>query len=61
MVPDIVIDFFEWWSFVLHPSLLPLHRGASPITGALLAGDYKTGVSIVGISKGKFDAGLIYL
>jgi methionyl-tRNA formyltransferase len=41
--------------------LLPLHRGCSPISGALLAGDNKSGTTIVGISKGKFDAGKIYL
>jgi methionyl-tRNA formyltransferase len=38
-----------------------LHRGCSPISGALLAGDSKTGISIVGVSKGKFDAGKVYL
>lgn len=46
---------------MVHPSLLPLHRGSSPISAALLAGDDITGVSIVGISKGKFDAGKVYL
>jgi methionyl-tRNA formyltransferase len=30
----------------VHPSLLPRHRGASPIQAAILAGDRETGVSI---------------
>jgi methionyl-tRNA formyltransferase len=61
MIPDNVIDSFGDNSFVVHPSLLPFHRGSSPISAALLANDNKTGVSIVGISKGKFDAGKIFL
>lgn len=31
----------------VHPSLLPRHRGASPISAAILAGDAETGVSIM--------------
>jgi methionyl-tRNA formyltransferase len=31
----------------VHPSLLPRHRGASPIPAAILAGDTETGVSII--------------
>ena len=61
MIPDFVIDEFQERSFVVHPSLLPYHRGSSPISAALLAGDTSTGVSIVGVSKGKFDAGELYL
>lgn len=37
----------------VHPSLLPRHRGAAPIAGAILAGDRETGVSIM-----RMDAGL---
>ena len=37
----------------LHPSLLPRHRGASPIPAAILAGDAETGVTLM-----KMDAGL---
>jgi methionyl-tRNA formyltransferase len=36
----------------LHPSLLPRHRGASPISGAILAGDERTGVSIMLMDEG---------
>lgn len=40
----------------IHPSLLPLYRGPSPIQSCLLNGDIKTGVSIIEISE-KMDAG----
>lgn len=31
----------------VHPSLLPRHRGASPVAAAILAGDAETGVTII--------------
>jgi methionyl-tRNA formyltransferase len=37
----------------LHPSLLPRHRGASPIPATILAGDAETGVTLM-----RMDAGL---
>jgi methionyl-tRNA formyltransferase len=37
----------------LHPSLLPRHRGASPIPATILAGDRETGVTLM-----RMDAGL---
>ena len=37
----------------LHPSLLPLYRGATPIPAAILAGDAETGVTLM-----RMDAGL---
>ena len=37
----------------LHPSLLPRHRGASPIPATILAGDERTGVTLM-----RMDAGL---
>ncbi len=36
----------------LHPSLLPRHRGASPVASAILEGDQKTGVSIIQVDEG---------
>ena len=44
----------------VHASLLPRHRGASPIEGAILAGDAETGVTIMRIVE-KMDAGPAYL
>jgi methionyl-tRNA formyltransferase len=37
----------------LHPSLLPRHRGASPIPATILADDHETGVTLM-----RMDAGL---
>ncbi len=42
----------------IHPSLLPRHRGASPIQGAILAGDDETGVTIMLMDAG-LDSGPI--
>lgn len=42
------------WNF--HASILPKHRGASPIESAILAGDSKTGVSLMKIIP-RMDAG----
>jgi len=40
----------------VHPSLLPRHRGASPIPAAILAGDAETGVTIILMDAG-MDSG----
>jgi methionyl-tRNA formyltransferase len=42
----------------LHPSLLPRHRGATPIAGAILAGDIETGVTLFRMDEG-LDTGPI--
>lgn len=36
----------------IHPSLLPRHRGATPIQAAILAGDAETGVTIMQLDEG---------
>jgi methionyl-tRNA formyltransferase len=36
----------------LHPSLLPRHRGASPIPATILAGDRETGVTLMRMDPG---------
>jgi methionyl-tRNA formyltransferase len=36
----------------LHPSLLPRHRGASPIPATILAGDAETGVTLIRMDPG---------
>lgn len=36
----------------VHPSLLPRHRGASPVAGAILAGDLVTGATIMKMDEG---------
>lgn len=42
----------------VHPSLLPLHRGPTPVAGAILAGEAETGVSIMRLDPG-MDSGPI--
>ncbi len=42
----------------LHPSLLPRHRGATPIPAAILAGDTETGVTLMRMDIG-LDTGPI--
>ena len=44
----------------VHASLLPRHRGASPVAAALLAGDAETGVSTMRVIE-ELDAGPVYL
>lgn len=48
-----VLDIPPLGCLNVHPSLLPRHRGPSPIAGAILAGDEETGVTIM-----LMDAGL---
>jgi len=43
----------------VHASLLPYHRGASPIQDCLLTGDKKTGISIMRMDEG-MDTGPVY-
>ena len=42
----------------LHPSLLPRHRGPSPVAGAILAGDDVTGITVMLLDEG-MDTGPI--
>jgi len=42
----------------LHPSLLPRHRGATPIPAAILVGDTETGVTLMRMDEG-LDTGPI--
>jgi methionyl-tRNA formyltransferase len=42
----------------LHPSLLPRHRGATPIPATILAGDTETGVTLMRMDEG-LDTGPI--
>lgn len=44
----------------VHGSILPRWRGAAPVQRAILAGDEKTGVTIMGMEKG-LDTGPMYL
>lgn len=55
--PDL-LDVFTKGIINIHPSLLPLHRGPSPIEATILAGDELAGTTIMRISEA-MDAGPI--
>ena len=45
MIDSKILDLFSHGVFVVHPSLLPRYRGATPIQSALFNGDRETGIS----------------
>jgi len=53
-----VINLFTQGILVIHPSLLPKYRGASPIPTAIANGDTESGVSIIKMDE-KMDHGPI--
>lgn len=59
IIPQSVIDLFEPGIINVHPSLLPLYRGPSPVETAILNGDTETGVTIMQLSAA-MDAGPLY-
>ena len=56
IVPRAVIDSFPKGIVVVHPSLLPKYRGATPIQSAILAGEDLTGTTLF-IMDEKVDHG----
>ncbi len=52
LLPQPVLDIPPKGCVNIHPSLLPRHRGAAPVAGAILAGDEFTGVSIMLLDSG---------
>lgn len=59
IVPQTVIDIFPKGIINIHPSLLPLHRGPTPLESVMLHGETKTGVSVMQLVKA-MDAGPVY-
>ncbi len=55
-IPDEVAALPPKGCLNLHPSLLPRHRGASPVAAAILAGDADTGVTVLFVTS-EMDAG----
>ena len=53
LVPPAMLEIPRHGILNLHPSLLPRHRGATPIPAAILDGDAETGVTLF-----RMDAGL---
>ncbi|MFN8598122.1 MAG: methionyl-tRNA formyltransferase [Anaerolineae bacterium] len=53
ILPQAVLDIAPFGCLNVHASLLPRHRGAAPISAAILMGDEVTGITIM-----KLDAGM---
>jgi len=60
ILPEAVLLLPSLGCLNLHPSLLPRYRGAAPIQRAIMAGESKTGVTILFMST-RLDAGDIIL
>ncbi len=60
LIPERLLSIPEHGFVNLHPSLLPRHRGPSPIQWALVCGDRATGVTTMLIDEG-MDTGPILL
>jgi methionyl-tRNA formyltransferase len=58
IIPENTLSIPRLGMVNVHASLLPLHRGASPIQAAILAGDTKTGVTYMAIEP-SLDTGPI--
>ena len=58
LVPSTVLNLPRHGILNVHPSLLPRHRGASPIAGTILSGDAQGGVTIIAMDAG-LDTGPI--
>ena len=60
LLPQHIIDIPHQACLNLHGSLLPKHRGASPIQAAIMAGENETGVTVMHMVRA-LDAGDIVL
>jgi methionyl-tRNA formyltransferase len=59
ILPNSILEVPKIAPINVHASLLPRHRGAAPIEGAILAGDAETGVTIMRIIE-RMDGGPMY-
>jgi methionyl-tRNA formyltransferase len=56
LIPEDLLSIPQFGYVNVHPSLLPLYRGSSPISEAILRGDIATGVTIMLLDAG-MDSG----
>lgn len=59
IIPKELLEIFSNGIVNVHPSILPRHRGPTPIENAILSGEDETGVSIMRLTT-SMDAGPIY-
>ncbi len=57
MIPAEVLAQLPFGAVNLHPSLLPMYRGAAPVQRCLLNGEAETGISIIRVTAHEFDSG----
>jgi methionyl-tRNA formyltransferase len=60
IVPKQILDLFPLGIINIHPSLLPAHRGSTPIESAILNDEPATGVSLMKLAP-EMDAGPVYI
>jgi len=60
LLPKALLEIPRLGALNVHFSLLPRHRGASPVQAAILAGDPETGVTTMWMTEG-LDEGPIFL
>lgn len=59
IVPQEIINVFPRGIVNIHPSLLPLHRGSTPIESVMLSDERQTGVSLMSLTV-NMDSGPVY-
>jgi methionyl-tRNA formyltransferase len=60
IVPRWVLDIPSEGPINVHPSLLPLYRGPSPIQRAILSGDEMTGITLIRMNEKMDEGDVIY-
>jgi len=58
IIPNEVLNYFPHGILNIHPSLLPKYRGATPVRSSIVAGNTKTGLTIIKLDN-KLDHGPI--
>ena len=58
ILPKEILAIPRWGCLNIHPSLLPLHRGPSPVMSTILEGDEMAGVTLMILDEG-MDSGPI--
>mgnify|MGYP005841331279 FL=1 len=57
IIPEMIIKYFPFGILNIHPSLLPLWRGSSPVQATIISGE-KAGVTVIKVDE-KLDHGPI--
>lgn len=52
ILPQAVLDMFQYGCINVHASILPKYRGSAPIQRAIMAGENKTGITIMQMDAG---------